>query len=494
MTDAGRRLRATPVQDPRPLVRSVSCWTLGRYSGEMAAAESGPGAGPELAGRMAGAVRGLLEALLDPNRQVQHAACSALATFAEAAPAPALLAQAPLFAEAMARALQVYGRKNAGNLYDLVATFIEQAGPLADAHAAAVLEPLVRRFLATAVAGPRPDVTLVPLTHCLASVAPRYAAQFRPVAGELFARAFQIVVAQLQLQQRELQEQQQPPPLQGAAPAGEYDREFVIAELDFLAALVLVLKEAVGPAVGPHATSLTEVLLHCCRGDNADAGVRQSAFGLAGELAAACPGLVLAAPASPEGWAALVAESLAPARLTSAAAMATAGNACWAFGEMVGQLPAAAVEPCALPLVERLAPLMGRTSGAGRGLRENAALATGRLAARCPDLLAPHLQHFIWNWCSALGSLSDGAGKQGAFAGLMGVVRRNPNAALGGFAVLCEALGSWQAIEPPELAAEVIGVLGEMKAHLEAKGQWGKYLEALRPGVLQKLGRMGLVS
>ena len=54
MTDAGRRLRATPVQDPRPLVRSISCWTLGRYSGEMAAAESGPSSvltsGPSPAG------------------------------------------------------------------------------------------------------------------------------------------------------------------------------------------------------------------------------------------------------------------------------------------------------------------------------------------------------------------------------------------------------------------------------------------------------------
>lgn len=40
--------------------------------------------------------------------------------------------------------------------------------------------------------------------------------------------------------------------------------------------------------------------------------------------------------------------------------------------------------------------------GINRSLVENSAITLGRLAWVCPDIVSPHTEHFMREWCSAL--------------------------------------------------------------------------------------------
>ena len=78
------------LSDPRPLVRSITCWALSRYShwivtraqADASAPANGAAGG---AGQFEAVLQALLAHVTDRNRKVQEAACSALATLEEAA-------------------------------------------------------------------------------------------------------------------------------------------------------------------------------------------------------------------------------------------------------------------------------------------------------------------------------------------------------------------------------------------------------------------------
>ncbi len=83
------------LNDTRPLVRSITCWALSRYSHwlvERARADAhANAAGAHANGATGGGaqldavLQALLSHVMDRNRKVQEAACSALATVEEAA-------------------------------------------------------------------------------------------------------------------------------------------------------------------------------------------------------------------------------------------------------------------------------------------------------------------------------------------------------------------------------------------------------------------------
>ncbi|CAI5518192.1 unnamed protein product, partial [Closterium sp. Naga37s-1] len=67
------------LEDPHPLVRSISCWTLSRYSKWIARAVDKP----EGQQQFDAVLTGFLARILDNNKRVQEAACSAFATLEE---------------------------------------------------------------------------------------------------------------------------------------------------------------------------------------------------------------------------------------------------------------------------------------------------------------------------------------------------------------------------------------------------------------------------
>jgi transportin-1 len=43
-----------------------------------------------------------------------------------------------------------------------------------------------------------------------------------------------------------------------------------------------------------------------------------------------------------------------------------------------------------------------RRQGLNKSLLENSAITLGRLGWVCPDIVAPHMDHFMQAWCNAL--------------------------------------------------------------------------------------------
>ena len=119
-------LLAAGVADAYPLVRSISCWALSRFSGWR---------GLE-ATQLDVVVAALLRALQDRNKRVQGAAFSALACYLEDAPL-LMLSHVPSLVQAVQRVFPEVQKKNRVALLDLVATLglalqdLPQAVPLA---------------------------------------------------------------------------------------------------------------------------------------------------------------------------------------------------------------------------------------------------------------------------------------------------------------------------------------------------------------------------
>jgi transportin-1 len=97
--------------------------------------------------------------------------------------------------------------------------------------------------------------------------------------------------------------------------------------------------------------------------------------------------------------------------------------------------------------------------GLNKSLLENSAITLGRLGWVCPELVAPHMDHFMEPWCYALRTIRDDIEKEDAFRGLCAMVRLNPGGAVNAFVPMCEAIGSWHEIRSAELRTEIAQVL-----------------------------------
>jgi len=96
---------------------------------------SSSAARPRLSPRARRAAQGLLGRVRDRNRQVQEAACSALATLEEAA-GGLLAPRLPAILDTLAGAVPAYSRRNLRLLYDSLSTLADAVGPaLAEARA-----------------------------------------------------------------------------------------------------------------------------------------------------------------------------------------------------------------------------------------------------------------------------------------------------------------------------------------------------------------------
>ena len=113
-------------------------------------------------------MQGLLGRVRDHNRQVQEAACSALATLEEAA-GGVLVPRLPAILDTLAGAVPVYSRRNLRLLYDSLSTLADAVGPALAEPAAlrAIMPPLVLKWQALGDT----DRELLPLLECLTSLA-----------------------------------------------------------------------------------------------------------------------------------------------------------------------------------------------------------------------------------------------------------------------------------------------------------------------------------
>ncbi len=207
---------------------------------------------------------------------------------------------------------------------------------------------------------------------------------------------------------------------------------------------------------------LRDLVFLSCADDAPD--VRQSGFALMGDLAKACPSHLL--PTLQRCFEAACATLQHDALVQEYAQAGT--NACWAIGELALQATPEDMAPFALPLLQCVATVLTMRLAVGKGMLENAAIALGRLALRCPQPLAQHLASFVAPWCIALRRLRDGTEKAQAFAGLCALVTLNPMVGWQAFVPLANAFATWRTISNETLRRQMAEILRGYQARCRA--------------------------
>jgi hypothetical protein len=158
-------------------------------------------------------------------------------------------------------------------------------------------------------------------------------------------------------------------------------------------------------------------------------------------------------------------------------------NACWAIGELALQATPEDMAPFALPLLQCVATVLTMRLAVGKGMLENAAIALGRLALRCPQPMAQHLASFVAPWCIALRRLRDGTEKAQAFAGLCALVTLNPMVGWQSFVPLANAFATWRTITNEALRRQMAEILRgyQARCRVQLRAAAGTLFDAFSP-------------
>lgn len=108
------------LSDKKALVRAITCWTLSRYSHWVVSQPHDAYLKPLMTE--------LLKRILDSNKRVQEAACSAFATLEEEA-CTELVPYLGFILETLVFAFSKYQHKNLLILYDAIGTLADSVGP-----------------------------------------------------------------------------------------------------------------------------------------------------------------------------------------------------------------------------------------------------------------------------------------------------------------------------------------------------------------------------
>jgi transportin-1 len=391
------------LKDPKPLVRSIACWTLGRYSAWCVATKT-----PEHQQQyFLPAMEGLLSMVLDGNKRVQEAGCSAFATLEEEAGADLQPYLQPVL-KTLVFAFDKYQQKNLLILYDAIGTLADSVGAALNQpeFVEIIMPPLIAKWQTLE----DNDADLIPLLECLSSVTIAVGPGFLAYSPPVFSRCIGIVHSCLMAIQAESQK-----------PVDDQDMPnatFIIVSLDLLSGLTQGLGENVRPLIEQSQPSLLPLLGACIT--NSEPPVRQSAYALLGDLAiSAFPVL---RPTLPSLMPELIAQIEVDPKVEN---VSVCNNAAWAAGEIALQfqgMDTSELQQWVAPLVERLVPVLLSPKSV-KSLSENAAVTIGRLGLVCPQLVAPHLGVFIEAWCQALWDIKDNDEKDSAFRGLCEMIQ-----------------------------------------------------------------------
>ncbi|KAH0829133.1 armadillo-type protein [Lanmaoa asiatica] len=449
------------LNDPKPLVRSITCWTLGRYASWC----TQPISEEHKSRYFIPTMEGLLRMVLDDNKRVQEAGCSAFATLEEDAGAELSPYLEPVLRN-LVFAFQKYQHKNMLILYDAI-------GTLADAVGRALSNPQYVEILMPPLTGrwnklQDDDDDLIPLLECLSSVTIAMGPGFTPYAPLVFQRCVTIVHQAL----LQYQAYQQNPDLD------EPDKSFLVVSLDLLSGLAQGLGVALEPVISHTQPNLLTLLTVCLK--HPQAPVRQSAYALVGDLAMGC--FTLLRPHLPAIMAELI-QQLDPEPKVEF--VSACNNAAWSVGEVALRYGRDDPEfqQWVNPLIARLIPILLHPK-APRSLHENAAVSIGRIGLMHPVLVAPHLPEFAQAWCQALYEIRDNEEKDSAFRGLCTLVQTNPAGIAKSLLWFSNAIVRWNN-PSPELNAMFQQLLTGFRNH-DVAG-WQAQVAVFPPAIQDRL-------
>ena len=170
------------LSDKKTLVRSIACWTLSRYAHWIVHQPAEAYLKP--------LIEELLKKVLDSNKRVQEAACSAFATLEEEASAELIPFLAQIL-DTLVFAFKKYQAKNLLILYDAVGTLADSVGGHLNKpeFIHKLMPPLIEKWNALR----DEDKNLFPLLECLSSVATALQTGFIPYCEPVFKRCLSLV-------------------------------------------------------------------------------------------------------------------------------------------------------------------------------------------------------------------------------------------------------------------------------------------------------------
>ncbi|BGP36860.1 hypothetical protein JCM10449v2_000762 [Rhodotorula kratochvilovae] len=449
------------LNDAKPLVRSIACWTIGRYSSWTIKEDATPEHRQQY---FVPAMEGLLKMCLDNNKRVQEAGCSAFATLEEEA-GPELEPFLGSILGNLVYAFHKYQQKNLLILYDAIGTLADAVGPALNnpPYIEILMPPLIQKW--STLNDSDPD--LIPLLECMSSVVIAIGPGFGQFAEPVFSRCINLVKTSL----IEFQQYQQDP-----LNYDEPDKTFLIVSLDLLSGLTQGLNTAITNLYSASDPPVLTLLSLCLQ--HPDAPVRQSSYALLGDTAISC--FPILKPTLPQFMPVLVSHIEVEPRL---AEVSVCNNAAWAAGEIALQA-GSDMEPWVNPLMERLVPIL-ISSKAARSLTENSAVTIGRLAIVCPQLVAPHLEVFVSAWCQALADIKDNEEKDSAFRGICAAIQVNPNGISTAFGFFLNAVARWT--RPSEQLNEMFKTILHAFKGMSEGAAWDAQLAHLPPVIVQRL-------
>ncbi|TFK26328.1 transportin-PC [Coprinopsis marcescibilis] len=451
------------LNDTKPLVRSITCWTLGRYASWC----TQPISEEHKANYFIPTMEGLLRMVLDNNKRVQEAGCSAFATLEEDAGSELAPYLEPVLRN-LVFAFDKYQHKNMLILYDAVGTLADAVGralsnPL---YVDILMPPLTKRWSKLQ----DDDDDLIPLLECLASVTIAMGPAFLPHAGPVFERCCNIMHKSL----LQYQQYQQNPDLE------EPDKSFLVVALDLLSGLTQGLGMHLEPFVNTSNPHLLHLLTVCLK--HPQAPVRQSAYALVGDMAVNCFSLLKPHLAGIMNELILQLDPEPKFEFVSAS-----NNAAWSVGEVALRYGRDDPEfqQWVNPLIARLIPILLHPK-APRSLHENAAVSIGRIGLMHPQIVAPHLGEFAQAWCQALFEIRDNEEKDSAFRGLCTLVQTNPAGIAKSLIWFCNSIVRWSH-PSPELNNMFQTLLQGFKNH-DAQG-WAAQVALFPPAIQERLAQ-----
>ncbi|KAK6197834.1 hypothetical protein LQW54_010540 [Pestalotiopsis sp. IQ-011] len=398
----------TLLNDPEPVVRQITCWTLGRYSA-WAAQLADPAQKQAFFEPM---MEGILMKMLDKNKKVQEAGASAFANLEEKAGKNIEPYSGPIIQQ-FVRCFGKYKDRNMYILYDCVQTLAEHIGPtLARPELVNQLMPaLINRWQTVA----DQSRELFPLLECLSYVAMALNDAFTPYAQPIFNRCVQIVHDNLEASIA----------LANNPSIDVPDKDFLVTSLDLLSAIVQALDQQKSAQLVKESQLPVFELLTFCMEDPADE-VRQSGYALLGD----CAKYVFSELAnSLNNILTVLLKQLDLSDILDEeieSGFSVVNNACWSAGEIAIQWRAG-LAPFVPDLFRRLVEIIVDPN-IPKSVSENAAIALGRLGLGNAGLLAPEVATWAEEFLNAMDEVDPSDEKATAFRGFTAIVEQNPMA------------------------------------------------------------------
>lgn len=172
----------TSLSDKKALIRSITCWTLSRYVHWVVSQPHDQYLKPLM--------EELLKRILDANKRVQEAACSAFATLEEEA-CTELVPYLSFILKTLVFAFGKYQHKNLLILYDAIGTLADSVGHHLNKpeYIDLLMPPLIQKWNMLK----DEDKDLFPLLECLSSVATALQSGFLPYCEPVYRRCISLI-------------------------------------------------------------------------------------------------------------------------------------------------------------------------------------------------------------------------------------------------------------------------------------------------------------